>query len=162
MTAKRAHTVVGDNSMRCLNCGEDQPIAMPISIGVFAAMGKAFAGEHAHCKPSERGRARFAYTTPAEWLASWDTGASSLTIYNFMMHGGNGTRPRFGISTPQDPDDFGRCHRLLKAFPQWRERLTELGLAIDEWAPLTAHWQELEKLFEEKSPNLYTRLQELR
>lgn len=160
MRTKVSHAVMGNNSMRCLNCGGEQPIAMPVSVRIMTAMCDAFSEEHAGCKPSAVGRARFEFTTPEEWLRSWDTGASSLAIFHFMR---DGERRR---EIPRDPSDFGRCYRLLKAFPEWRERMPEMARRIPEWHALAARWNELERLFEEESangdcPKLYKRLGEI-
>ena len=161
MKAKVSHAVMGNNSMRCLNCGCEQAIPMPVSIRMMTAMCGAFTEDHADCKQSAAGRARFEYTTPEAWLRSWDTGASSLTIFNFMRVG---VTARAAI--PYDPADFGRCYRLLKAFPDWRVRMSEMGERIPEWKELATHWDELERLFEEESangdcPKLYKRLGEI-
>ncbi len=51
-------------------------------------------------------------------------------------------------SLPCDAGDFGRCHRLLLKFPEWRARLTEVAAAHSAWAPLVAVWDELTELFE--------------
>ncbi len=165
---KDEHVVFGNNSLRCLNCGDEHHIDMTngITLNMMAGLSRGYADDHKHCKPSARGRARFVYETPPEWLASWDTGASSKTIYNFMMHGGNGTRPRYEVAVPHDPADFGRCYRLLKAFPTWRARLDELAVALEAWRPLVDAWPELERLFEEESPSgtcpkLFERIKEL-
>jgi len=83
-------------------------------------------------------------TTPEEWLAGDDTGISSLTIYSVMT----GVRvSRTGI--PHDSDDFGRCHRLLSLFPEWRGRLGEVAARFPEWRGLVEAWGELEGLYEQ-------------
>lgn len=165
MTKKKTagHVVLGNNSLRCLNCGDEYHIDMAqgISLGMMAGMARGYAADHRKCKPSVAGRARFEYTTPEQWARSWDTGMSSMTIYNFMQ---TGLTQR--AATPSDPSDFGRCYRLLKVAPEWRERLCEMAEAIEVWRPLVLVWAELEKLFEEESPSgkcprLFARMQEL-
>jgi hypothetical protein len=88
--------------------------------------------------------------TPQEWLLSGDTGVSSLTIFHVMT--GTITTPTRsslrGIDAPRDSDDFGRCYRLLKAFPEWRERLPEIAAMVPKWTPLVERWDELESMFE--------------
>lgn len=103
------------------------------------------------------------------WLESDDTGMSSrymacalatLTGLQQAVYVSNdGTIP-----SPRDPDDFGRCVRLLDAVPELREHIPALkdghGPA---WAGLVAAWDELEALYREelpsgKAPRLYERM----
>src|SRR5579883_2914857 len=83
-TRKNDHVVMGDNSVCCLNCGREQLLAFPISLNVMVAAGEAFGKDHRSCKPSEGGRKRFEFSTPSEWLESWDTGSSSKTIFRAL------------------------------------------------------------------------------
>jgi len=124
------------------------PIPFPVSIRMMAAMAKAFSADHKGCKQTAAGRARFEFKTPEAWLKSWDTGASSRTIWNFMMTGSSAK-----VAIPLDPSDFGRCYRLLKAFPEWRARMPELGARFAAWSALVAFWPKLEQLFEQESPS---------
>lgn len=80
-----------------------------------------------------------------------------------------GTRyhPPGGAPIPYDPDDFGRCHRLLDRFPAWRLRLGEVPAVYPAWTPLVPAWDELTALYVEelpsgRCPKLYARLRELR
>jgi hypothetical protein len=111
--------------------------------------------------------------TPEEWLRTSDIGISAVSIYCVLA--GTGWAPlhrldRYGVPDPQPPsdyNDFGRCYRLLKRFPEWRARIGEMR-DVPGWAPLVDAWDELEKLYEEdrargKGPStLYARLCELR
>ena len=56
-------------------------------------------------------------------------------------------------SPPADPDDFGRCYRLLALIPEWRPRLGEVSALFRKWKPLVDHWAELEALYQEEVPN---------
>lgn len=160
---KQGHVVLGNNSLRCLNCGDEHhlDLASGISLRMMAGLAEGYSKDHRSCKPSSVGRARFEYTTPEQWAKSWDTGQSSMTIYNFMARG-IVSRPEI----PHDPSDFGRCYRLLKVAPEWRARMAEMGAVIATWTPYADAWDELERLFEEESPTgmapiLFARLQEL-
>jgi len=76
------------------------------------------------------------------WLRGNDTGASSIAIGDFMLGKKvSCSRP------PSDAADFGRCYRLLKLFPEWRERLGEMK-ELSQWTYLINKWQELEIRFE--------------
>ena len=102
--------------------------------------------------------------TPIDWLLGGDTGTSSRTICAVMT--GSKLSGPFGADVPHDPDDFGRCYRLLVLFPAWRARLQEVADAYPMWGPLVAAWDELTALYEEESrnrtaPKLYARIQVL-
>lgn len=165
MTRRKAtveHCVLGNNSFRCLHCGVETALDMPVSIRVMVAMTKDFTDQHARCKPSPQGAQRFQYKTPEEWATSWDTGTSSMTIWKVMM----GKPLAQGTATPQDPADFGRCYRLLEAFPQWRARMGEM-LRVAGWASLVTAWPTLEALYEKElptghAPKLYEEMKRLR
>jgi hypothetical protein len=78
---------------------------------------------------------------PLDWLQSGDTGSSSKAIAAFMQ--GRSSSGDF----PFDSSDFGRCHRLFQAIPEWRNRLPEMAVKFPHWKPLVAIWAELEKLW---------------
>lgn len=101
--------------------------------------------------------------TPEQWIVGRDTGMSSITIWSVMM----GVKPGWP-SIPLDPSDFGRCFRMLLLIPGWRARLPEVATAYPEWAPLVAHWHEIESLYMEElgradnmAPKTFDRMQEL-
>lgn len=79
------------------------------------------------------------------WICGCDTGTSSKTIFAVMR----GTTPDHA-DIPYDPDDFGRCYRLLKLVPAWRPRLGEVAAKYPKWSGLVEHWDELTSLFEAK------------
>lgn len=159
---KKVHAVMSDNACRCLNCGDEYVMNMPGSIGIMLAIIKTFSKEHRRCKPSERGRKRFEFNTPMEWIISWDTGISSKTIWMIMT---GKTVNDYG-SPPRDPSDFGRCYRLLEKFTEWKPRLSEVSARFTTWEPYIAAWPELTALYEEElpqgtAPKLYARLKQL-
>ena len=99
-----------------------------------------------------------------KWIRSGDTGTSSKTIWYVMM--GLPWADSWGPSPPWDPDDFGRCYRLLVEFPQWRERLGEVAARYRSWGPLVREWARLTDLYEEEAPSgtapkLYAAVKEL-
>lgn len=147
----------------CAHCGVAQEVPYPIAIPVFVGMEKAFRKMHTRCRKGPGGEARFTYANAREWRESWDTGISSLTIYQVFA---GGPLPRGGPGVPHDPADFGRCYRLLKVAPEWRARLSEVAVRYPEWTALLARWEELERLYEEElptgsCPKLYVLLREL-
>lgn len=103
--------------------------------------------------------------TPIEWMMSGDTGISSKTICAVMT----GCRNIGGADLPHDPDDFGRCYRLLILFPEWRPHLQEVADIFPIWGPMVRAWDELTELYREEidcsiyphigsAPKLYARM----
>lgn len=102
--------------------------------------------------------------TPLEWMMSDDTGTSSKTI----MHVMEGTSPPRWVDVPADPSDFGRCHRLLEAFPLYRARLHEVAAMYPAWSALVREWDTLTELYvaaissgSGKAPDLYKLMKRL-
>ena len=79
-----------------------------------------------------------------EWITSCDPGMSSETIFSVLS-----SRPYDyrNAHTPSDNDDFGRCYRLLKRFPAWRPRLSEVAAHHPKWGPIVAAWDELTAMY---------------
>ncbi len=157
MAKKRNEHVVlkrdGSNKMACMHCGDEYALPMPMELWAFGALIKAFGEEHADCDPEPAVVARFAEEarrrvetsqtmTPDQWRASDDTGISSLTIWSVMT--GRRVASR---AYPRDPDDFGRCHRLLERIPAWRERLPEVAAACPDWAGLVREWPRMTEIY---------------
>lgn len=144
----------------CKRCGEGLTIGLPAAFEVIIAASNAFVKVHAKCEPGEH--IEKPAQTPHEWFASRDTGTSSKTIWSVMTG-----IPVDWVSHPHDPADFGRCYRLLKLFPAWRKRLSEVATKYPgAWTKLIAHWDELTSLYEEelplnKAPRTYERMREL-
>jgi hypothetical protein len=100
------------------------------------------------------------------WLTGPDTGISSKTIFSVLSER-YGSQARFSCpSVPRDPSDFGRCHRLLEAMPEWRSRLPEVAAVHPEWGPLVREWDKLTEMYLEelpsgRCPKLYRKMQAL-
>lgn len=97
-----------------------------------------------------------------KWRHGGDVGTSSLTIWSVMTDTPSGGR----YDIPHDPDDFGRCHRLLEQFPEWRPRLGEVARLFKKWQPLVDSWDELTALYLKelpsgRAPKLYDRMKQL-
>jgi hypothetical protein len=85
------------------------------------------------------------------WLAGRDTGMSSRAILAHMARdltvaAMNGNE----MAYPRDPSDLGRCIRLMDIEPNFRLRIAEMAHYSGEWARLSAHWSELEALYQEE------------
>jgi hypothetical protein len=83
-----------------------------------------------------------------DWIVGHDTGMSSKAVWAHMM--GRDPADRFGVAYPHDPDDFGRCYRLLALIPEWRARIGEMARYGREWAALSARWAEVEASYEQE------------
>lgn len=150
------------NFLKCTRCGVDEWVLGESPVKSWDALierSKAFERQHLGCAELVMPPAP---TTPAEWFAGDDTGVSSLTIYSVMT----GQRVRH-TGIPYDPDDFGRCHRLLRLFPEWRVRLGEVATRFPDWRGLVEAWGELEGLYEQclasgDGAQLYLRMQAAR
>lgn len=110
--------------------------------------------------------------TPGMGLRAWlhcdDTGTSSLAMAARLIREVGG--PRIHVEQPSDhpldPDDFGRCVRLLEAVPEFRPHLAAMASVSPAWKALVEHWDELEALYRERLPSrwmpiLYARMQRL-
>lgn len=105
-------------------------------------------------------------TRLAAWQAGADTGLSSKTIAAVMSGAdvGEGDYPR-------DPSDLGRCLRLLRLIPEWKDRMPIMGGLNLVWAALVARWDVLESaldyecgIFGEKAksaPKTYALMREI-
>jgi hypothetical protein len=136
----------------------------------MVAMIEAFDKKHAECALGEKGLTchfcfKFGHKpfdcpklnyegNPERWWEGPDTGASSKALWRVLR---GLDRPGEARAYPHDADDFGRCQRLLKAIPGWRERIGEMALAPG-WGKLVEHWDELEKLYDEEFPGVCTKL----
>lgn len=125
----------------CTRCGEGCEIKLPARMDFIAGAMKEFVKAHRNCR--DVGYKEPTPTTPQEWRAGRDTGISSCTIYAVMTN-------TFlnAAGTPHDAADFGRCHRLLKLFPEWRSRLPQVSARFSKWTPIVADWKRLESLYE--------------
>lgn len=147
----------------CNRCGEGLNIPLPQRVEVIVAASKAFTKAHANCKPLATPM-KESNISIYDWAHGRDTGTSSLTIYSIIT--GNKSH-HGGYDIPHDPDDFGRCYRLLKSFPWLKASFHKVGERCPEWKPYISAWDELERLYEEelpsgRCPKLYQRMQELR
>lgn len=94
--------------------------------------------------------------TPTKWLLGNDTGTSSKTILSVMQ----GLEFKYH-DVPYDAGDFGRCHRLLEIFPEWKSKLNEVSKKYKEWGPLVAAWDELTAMYLNDDKQMCKRMQEL-
>jgi hypothetical protein len=99
------------------------------------------------------------------WLSGNDRGMSSQAIFDHMASG------RCKGDYPYDPDDLGRCLRLLDAVSEWKQRIEEMRVYSRTWALYAVHWGELAQLMTDEvgidwskgrsAPKTYDRMQQL-
>lgn len=82
------------------------------------------------------------------WLRSDDTGLSSRYMASRLS-----SRNNKEYGWPHDPDDLGRCIRLLVACPELKNRLSEMESWGQHWKALYSKWDELTSLFNEEFPS---------
>lgn len=86
-----------------------------------------------------------------DWLKRGERGISSETIFS-KMTGIDLVSPGHH---PSDPSDFRRCEMLLRAVPEFRERLDEMKAVSPVWQKLVERWQEIVTLMESEVPNVF-------
>lgn len=77
------------------------------------------------------------------WLEHGDRGVSSETIFSAFR---GGISP-LHAAIPYDPDDFGRCKRLLDLMPEWRADLNRVSALYPWFKPMIDQWDEIERLY---------------
>lgn len=84
------------------------------------------------------------------WWKGPRVGASSAAIFAILAEGAcwkaRALDHSKGGPTPRDSGDFERCMNLLKEFPAWRSRLSEVAAAYPDtsWPAIIARWDEIE------------------
>jgi hypothetical protein len=148
----------------CERCGTGLNLGGPQPLLIVTAAMKAFVGIHDTCREGDFKEPPT--NTPQKWLAGRDTGTSSLTIYAVMM---NTPSPHERYDIPHDPDDFGRCYRVLALFPEWKPRLGEVAVRFPIWVPFVREWDKLTEMYEtalasksNHAKEMYNFMQELR
>ncbi len=87
-----------------------------------------------------------------EWLTHGERGVSSQVIFS-QLTGLNITRDHGPYPDhPADPDDLGRCIRLLDFVPEFKPRFGEMSARSAVWARLVESWDELTALLEMEVP----------
>ena len=77
-----------------------------------------------------------------QWLLSDDVGASSKYLCSVLSGDFHAE-----MNVPWDAGDFGRCHRLLWAIPELKNRFRLLTTCPPPWPALHDKWDELTLLY---------------
>lgn len=85
------------------------------------------------------------------WIAVGERGSSSDAIFykltGIRPHNMNGDTS----AHPLDPDDLGRCRRLLEQVPELAARIGEMSSVSRKWAVLVAKWDEICRTMDDES-----------
>lgn len=159
------HVGLQEKSLVCFHCGQRVQVVpdhQGLPITMLVASMKEFEKLHARCKETDESPTRKLERNEFEWEQGFYVGSSSATIFAVMvgrMPSGIG-KDRIG-ALPQDPDDFSRCHRLLRVKPEWRQRLGEVAVRFQAWSPLVENWDRLTEMFEQKEEGMYAYMKQL-
>jgi len=152
MAKKTDHVVMKNDAFFCSNCGESYQVKLPASIRMFTAACNAFIKDHTNCQktweepkpnPSQSELERRMW-----WLEHGERGISSDTMFTVLSGGPLHLREHVGH--PHDPADFRRCHLLLEAVPEWREKLIEMKPISPVWVSLVDDWDKLTEMLLEQ------------
>lgn len=165
-TKKQSNTGFRNGNLFCFNCGGSYDMlaganGKGVEISLAAEIMKGFAKNHLHCQPTWKEPVNENADKQSEWVnAAWwaqhgERGSSSECIFN---HLNKSMRYEKAFDKhPLDPSDFHRCYKLLKAVPQWRDRIGEMRIVSPVWEKLVDNWEKLESMLEEqletKKPN---------
>ncbi|MBP9794118.1 MAG: hypothetical protein KBC56_08980 [Flavobacterium sp.] len=147
---KNEHVGLRNESVFCFNCGDQHIIPMPCQVNVMTDIIDGFTKRHFNCEKT--------WTEPKPdeglsvnqkmnfWLANGERGISANTIFQTI----SGVQALKGNpSHPHDPDDFGRCYKLLQAIPEWRSQMNKLRRLSIAWDNLVENWDKLTEMYEQ-------------
>ena len=130
LDAPIAVTVAAIKALHCPKCGESAE-----KIG--------FGGSHGDAPGKDSPVAARA----SWWIERGSVGTSSLTIWCAFTGGSN---PHRHFNYPLDPDDFSRCHALLRLIPEWRADLGRVTARFPWFKPFEDRWAQFEALWREE------------
>jgi hypothetical protein len=157
MKKKESNTGFRNGDLFCFNCGESYTMNLPASVSMVSAMMLQFSKDHKNCKKTwtepvaepENQNSNIAIANNANWWRiNGEHGISSKTMFNCL-------NPKYPInnsrnSHPSDPDDFRRCYLLLKAVPQFKQKLGRMKPISNYWSNLVDNWDKLELMLIEQ------------
>lgn len=163
----KGNTGFRNEDLFCFNCGESYKINYPQPISMATALMKQFAKDHENCKPTWVEPTNEVMNKTEEFCANWwaengEHGISSKTMFNHLskeLH--VRSLPLSHKSHPSDPDDFKRCHKLLQAVPQWKEKLHLMKTVSPVWSNLVDNWDKLTEMFEKNESEKWKNYKEV-
>lgn len=152
------HVGLHGKDVACFHCGARIQVIPPggAPFKMVIAASKEFEKIHKACMETPNSPINKLEASPGEWERGLFVGSSSATIFATMLDRvpDGIERSRIG-AVPQDPDDFSRCHRLLRVMPEWRGRLHEVADKHAAWKPLVENWGRLTAMFERRDPGMF-------
>lgn len=97
------------------------------------------------------------------WLDSDDVGASSeymawaLSDYDQQVLFWGRNSPH--LAYPHDPDDLGRCIRLIEAVPEFGGKIPEMAHRGKEWLAVATNWADWVEMYNADDDGLYDAMQ---
>lgn len=164
MAKKKANTGFRNNSLFCFSCGDSYKINYPQPINMMTAIMKEFEKTHKSCEQTWKEPVNEVGKTEEEncmwWMAYGEHGLSSKTIFNTLKPDSIRKLENSFDCPPSDSDDFRRCHLLIEAIPQFRDKLDQLRVISEVWNNLVENWDKitemlLEQIEKKKSNGLY-------
>jgi hypothetical protein len=142
-------TIIRDEALFCLNCGESHKLVYPIGIKEMSKKNRSFETLHKDClktwvepqadmSQSEVDRIKW-------WFENGEKGASSKAMI-WICYGIG----KSDTSHPYDPDDFNRCYKLVKFVPEIKQRFHFLKEVGKEWSNLSDNWDKLTTMLDEQ------------
>ncbi len=148
--SKVKHTTIRNEKLFCLHCGGDYSIKFPIDITEMNKKIKSFNDLHSDCEKTwvepNADQEKTIEERAKWWIEKGEVGLSSKTIYAACM-GIKGVQ----LNYPHDPSDFGRCYKLFKAIPEWRQIRYKNIIANlhPKWSILMDNWDMLTEMYEQ-------------
>lgn len=149
---KESHTGFRNGDLFCFNCGTAYKMNLPQPTRMAAAMMIQFGKDHANCPKTwvesvNEPEAKTEEQNADWWLKNGEQGISSKTMFFYLS--GRKFKLVDYESTPSDPDDFKRCYLLIKAVPQFRDKLHLLKSVNQTWSNIVDNWGKLTEMYEE-------------
>ena len=145
-------TTIRNGNFFCTCCGSEYKLKVPCPVKEMAKKSEAFELLHKDCEQTwEEPTPNMAENTQKRamwWLEKGEHGISSRAMWNCFM--GRDKCDQWGDWGPSDPSDFKRCHKLLEAVPEWKERLQELKKLSLYWSNLVDNWDRLNEYLEDQ------------
>lgn len=145
----KVNTGLRNGDLFCFNCGESHKVQVDRGTVEYIQVVHLFEKLHQWCEktwqePSLSETAGMTLDGKISWwILHGDKEFSSNTmLFRFMG------RPLPTLSAPTLPDDFRRCHMLLRAIPEFRDRLNELRDISPKWDVLVDNWDKLTRMLE--------------
>lgn len=106
----------------------------------------------------EQSLKRYACPQRAWWVGT-DVGKSSAAMFAVLCDDPVLIKTAADFSRgaiPYDADDFGRCHRLLNRFPEWRMKLDAVANRYPDtkWPAIIQQWSKIELATPEKQTEI--------